>query len=151
MTADWGGGDLFVADSEAGRRGWAVNQRQRLTILGDRQAGKSHTLRILSITEAMQGRTVLYETEPYAGQAYAEETARQIDDLLTEWSIIHHRDGGNGQRRFTLDKQGGSILIKPQGQPLRGRFDPPLDTHILDDCGGEGDQRATRVYRGMLR
>lgn len=125
-----------------------MNDVQHLTILGDRQAGKTKLLVDVAVDEAgRQGRRVLFYTYSRDQEGWVlkliEERARDLigDDQVQKVLRSHGRE-----RIFFAS--GGTVFFRLDNSDVN----KSVDTHIIDDVsGGESCVGATRVFRAMMR
>lgn len=122
----------------------------RLTIVGDRQHGKTHQLIEIAIDAAELGQKVLYQCdlqrETRECFLRAEQCANRRRTVAKVWCA-------RGEQRIKFDS-GGVIFF--DGRLLRGLGDlyelgEGLDVHILDSSTAEPLPLAGRVYRSALR
>lgn len=124
--------------------------KQHLTVLGDRQSGKTTALIRLAVMEAaIEGQRVLYTS--YSG-AVAEHHFKMTVDWLYE-SIFRNEivkvSRTNGQQRITF-RSGGTIFFPPPSKSEFRGYTP--NVHIMDsDDFAEAHISAERVYRGVMR
>lgn len=120
---------------------------QHLTILGDRQAGKTKLLVDIAIDEAArQGRRVLFFT---ASRAYDSWTLKLIEARSRELvpQLVEQVYYSNGRERIRYTTGGLLFFRQDQHHSVS-----PIDTHIIDDVsGGESCVGANRIYRAVLR
>jgi len=118
---------------------------QHLTIVGDRQAGKTHLLINIAIDEAArQNRSVLFFV---SSRDYARYILQNLSDrseqLVPGLTERVYWTGGKERIHYV---HGGVV-----------RFNVPrdwdrFDTVIVDDvAGGDVDFGATRIYRASMR
>jgi hypothetical protein len=132
--------------------------KQQLTILGDRQSGRTRALCLIAIADAAAGEEVLYECETWN---LAEETLRTAADLMYLLcpEKVEHIRRANGQYAIEfkgddLPFHGGRIRFtsasRIESRMMRGARN--ISTHIMDNmrfCEPHPD--ALHVIRSVLR
>lgn len=120
---------------------------QHLTIVGDRQAGKTKLLVDVAVDEAArQGRDVLFFTPSLDQDAWTLKLIQERAEQLVPGSI-ERVYLTNGRQRIIFTS-GGRVRFRLN----RGEANPKVDTHIIDDVsGGDSCVGATRIYRAMMR
>lgn len=122
---------------------------QKLLIVGDRQAGKSHTMELLAIGDAIQGRFVVWQT---FNRDYARNMLERLHDTITylfRQDLIQRTSRKGLSILFT---SGGVIAFWTPRSSIDQFQLRPVDTHILDDnidCA-ESWLGATRIYKAVL-
>lgn len=122
--------------------------RQHLTLLGDRQAGKTTALIRLAALEAVQGESVLYhcQTAPMADDCFHRAVEWLQESALSKEVLkVAHTTG----HQRILFVSGGRIVFLPQESRTMRSITP--DIHVMDDVQTEPHVAARRIYRGVLR
>lgn len=118
----------------------------RLTVIGDRQDGKTHLAGIYAITEGRLGSQVLFES--VTGE-YCAQILKSCVELLglmgIEYTAAHQ---SNGNQRITF-ANGGCIRFIPTGTWMHHRYD--CDVHIIDEGSDMVHPQAKRILRTALR
>lgn len=99
-----------------------------ITLVGDRQAGKTHALLTIGAADAVAGKTVLYITELSPVNAFTEY--QQIAELLGEYRAYRQ----NGAERV-VHPSGGVIHFTPPNR-WRAPALADIDTLLLDEVHG---------------
>lgn len=119
----------------------------KLTVLGDRQDGKTYLAELFAITEAFKGNRVLFDcySMDYAGNAL-----RNCADLAEQFRFpvkVLRRTNGRLMIEFF---SGGCVWFEPVTRTSGRAYTP--DVHIIDDVGpGEGHPLAKRIFRTVMR
>lgn len=101
--------------------------RPVLTLIGDRQTGKTHTALLLAICQAQLGDSVLYTS--HSGQ-YAAHQFRSAQDLITALGFrVDQMSSRNGDWTIRF-RSGGVLEFRP---PTRSRSPKKYALHVLDD------------------
>lgn len=119
---------------------------QHLTIVGDRQAGKTRLLVDVAVDEAArQGRDVLFFTPSLDQDSWMLKLIQERAEQLIPGAVERvYRT--NGRQRITFTS-GGRVRFR-----LDKDENPRVDTHIIDDVsGGDSCVGATRIFRAMIR
>lgn len=125
----------------------AKSGRTYLTVLGDRQHGKTELMLRHAVSEARDvDATVLYECErsPITHDAFlrgvkmAERRPASVAKIL--------RSNGDEQIEFA---GGGRVLFATSGRGTGRGID--VDVHVIDGGNAEPHPTAARVVRGVLR
>ncbi|MBB5167117.1 hypothetical protein [Mycobacterium sp. AZCC_0083] len=105
--------------------------QRRMTIIGDRQSGKTYTLLERAVSHARQGEIVVFDCE----------TLRMAQHTHSECLNTHVRWGSDdvsyraSYQDITLDRHSfrpGRIIFRPHGRRAPD-FDPKaVDVHLLD-------------------
>lgn len=115
--------------------------KTHLTIVGDRQHGKTEALLRLAFSDASFGDTVLFQSEnaPQRSDAFARASgiANSRKDVI---KVVLT----NGNQRIVFES-GGRILF---GVSSRG---VDVDTHIIDSPTAPEHPGAQRIIRSALR
>lgn len=115
----------------------------QLTVLGDRQVGKTHLAMLAAIFDAVQGDKVLWESWD---MKYAQHDLDGTADIIYRLGVkIDHIRRSNG--RCGIDfPSGGCIHFRSMN--ARGASPTTYDLHIADNHYGElYEPKAKRVIR----
>jgi hypothetical protein len=134
--------------------------KQQLTILGDRQSGRTRTLGLIALADAASGEEVLYEAESWQ---MAENCFHDIADLAQVLypDRIEKIRCANGKYLIEFKAIGSEPPLIPGGR-IRFASSTRLEsrqmagirtvtTHIMDDVHAEPHPDAVRVIRAVLR
>lgn len=110
-----------------------------LTVIGDRQHGKSYLLGLAAIDAAVSGLTVFYQCE---SRTMARERFFDLEQRANRFGLLERVYRANGDRRL-LFTGGGVIRFHFRGDTV--------DLHIIDDLNAMPLPGARRVIRAALR
>ncbi|UBV14816.1 hypothetical protein [Mycolicibacterium fortuitum] len=98
-----------------------------VTLVGDRQTGKTHGLLAVAVADAIRGRRVVYQAQTLT---VAYHHMRDVAEMIPE-TLIRRVFHTNGNYRIELFN-GGVVWFRSHGQealPASRR----IDTYLLDD------------------
>lgn len=120
---------------------------QKLLIVGDRHAGKSHAMELLAIGDAIQGRFVLWQTYNREYARHMLERLHETIEYLFRPELVQRTSRNGLTIEFT---SGGQIAFWTPRSSLDLMTN--VDTHILDDNldGADSCIGASRIYKAVL-
>jgi hypothetical protein len=118
----------------------------KLTVIGDRQEGKTRILIDNSISTAQLGGKVWFQTRDRSvGHLTVKQTVERIKEIDSK--MIQQVSIANGHERIVFTS-GGVIDFDGAGFIRSAQV---IDLHCLDEVFGPGYTRAKRVIRTVLR
>jgi hypothetical protein len=114
-----------------------------LTIIGDRQSGKTYLMTMMAVEEAAGGGTVWYQgTDYHMDRVNFQNCLERAEWLYKDRIKRAYRSNGAQRIVFT---GGGEICFSPK------EYGRTFDLHCLDEIPGERLSTATRSVRAVLR
>ncbi|QNJ56912.1 hypothetical protein SEA_REINDEER_121 [Mycobacterium phage Reindeer] len=121
---------------------------RRLTIMGDRMAGKTHHLLDIAVDNAERGKLVLFDcsTVPLMAYTYDRCVREHARFGWPDSRAIKCLDGA----REILFESGGKIIFNAGTAYVR-RYSGPVDVHLIDDTDVDARADTELVIRSVLR
>ena len=120
-----------------------------ITVVGDRQHGKTHILMDQAFLDAAGGATVLYESPLHRDSEEAFYRAEALSTKVPWSSLVHRAWRTRGEERITFHS-GGSIIFRSQSRCCATEA-WPITVHVLDGTNSQPHPEAQRIYRSALR
>lgn len=115
--------------------------RNQLIVMGERQHGKTYLTEVYAVTEAFQGKTVLFEAFSGDYAVHCFRTCEEIAERLNfETSQIRRTNG-----KWSIEFPSGGWIKFLSGHAL-SKYPDPVDLHVTDE-GGEASPLAARTIR----